>query len=142
MAEARERSGAEVSLLREFQISDEDYRHTKFETMENVLKKMGIPKNGKVAIFASSEFVPYHHVVMLQAIFGSDNVCFDPNLLRLIKYEKSEKELAICQMSNIVSDAAFRAMLAVCVSGMTELQVAGAGDFVMKELGAGRQGHD
>ncbi|MFH0797750.1 MAG: M24 family metallopeptidase [Candidatus Omnitrophota bacterium] len=140
VAEAKDRSGAEVSLLREFQISDEDYRHTKFDTLENVLKKMGVPKNGKAAIFASSEFVPYHHVVMLQAIFGSDNVSFDPLLLQLIKYEKSEKELAICQMSNIVSDAAFRAMLAVCVPGMTELQVAGAGDFVMKELGAGRQG--
>lgn len=138
--EAKERSGAEVSLLQEFQISDEDYRHTKFETMEGVLKKMGVAKNGKAAIFASSEFVPYHHVVMLQSLFGSDNVSFDPLLLQRIKYEKTEKELAICHMSNVVSDAAFRAMLAVCVPGMTELQVAGAGDFVMKELGAGRQG--
>src|SRR3990172_1004852 len=57
VAEAMERSGAGISLLREFQISDEDYRHTKFETMEDVLKKMGVRKNGKAAIFASSEFV-------------------------------------------------------------------------------------
>lgn len=138
--EAVKRSGAEIALLREFQISDEDYRWAHFTGLEALLSKIGIKKNAKVAIASSSQFIPYDHVLKFQGKFGADNVVFDPMLLQLIKYEKSDKELAIIQQANIIADAAMRGMLAVTAAGVTELQVAGVGDYVMKELGAARTG--
>ncbi len=138
--EAVERSGADLFLLEEFQISDEDYRHAHFVGVDDVLSSIGYKGDGKVAILSSAQFIPYDHMVLLQGKFGSDNVVFDPELLQLIKYEKSDRELQICKIANRIADAAMRGMLAVTVPGMTELEVAGVGDFIMKELGAGRTG--
>jgi len=56
---------------------------------------------------------------MLQSIFGKDNVIVDPEILRLIKYEKSDLELAIIQEANKIAEAALRGMLAVTVPGVT-----------------------
>jgi len=72
--------------------------------------------------------------------FGEKNVVFDPDTLRLIKYEKTDKELAIMQEANKIADAAMRGMLAVTIPGFTEVQVASVGDFIMKALGARRTG--
>jgi len=138
--EAVERSGADIFLLREFQISDEDYRHAHFVGIDDVLSSIGYKGGGKVAILSSAQFIPYDHVALFQGKFGSDNVVFDPEILQLIKYEKSDKELQICKIANRIADAAMRGMLAVTVPGMTELEIAGVGDFIMKELGAGRTG--
>jgi len=136
---ARE-SGANVSLMREFQISDEDYRHAHFETFRDILKKAGIKGKQKVAIFSSPEFLPLAHYELLAEQFGEANLLFDEQLLQRIKYVKTLKELRICEQANIVADAAFRAMLSVLVPGVRETEVAGVGEFVMKQLGAHRLG--
>jgi Xaa-Pro aminopeptidase len=136
-------SGAQLALLQEFQISDEDYRFAKFERLEDVASRMGPfrpEKPLKIAIFSSSQFIPYDHFGLLVGKFGGENVIFDVDLLRQIKYEKSEKELRIIETANTIADAAFLGMLAVLTTGMTELDVAAAGDYIMKRLGAGRTG--
>lgn len=139
--EAAQKSGAEVVLLREFQISDEEYRWAHFVSFEDVLKRLNLPRGRvKVAIASAPEFLPCSQLFMLQSVFGKDNVIFDPEILRLIKYEKSDVELAIMQEANKIADAALRGMLAVTVPGVTELQVAAVGDFIMKSLGARRTG--
>ncbi len=139
--EAVEFSGAEIALLMEFQISDEEYRHAHFRSLNEVMGDMGLGAGPqRVAVLSSPEFIPHGQVTILQEHFGAENVQFDPLLLQLIKYEKSDTELAIAGQANIIADAAFRAMLAVTVPGMTEIQVAGVGDFVMRELGARRAG--
>jgi len=138
--EAAERSGAEVLFLKDFQISDEEYRWARFLSLDQLLERLGLGRGKRVAICSSGEFIPYDHVVMLQGRLGSDNVVFDPMLLRLIKYEKSEKELMIMQQANRVADAALRGMLAVLLPGATELQVAAVGDHIVKALGGGRTG--
>jgi len=138
--EAIERSGAKIALLEEFQISDEDYRWAHFTNLDAVLGKIGVKRNAKVVIASSSQFVPYDHVVKFQGRFGADSVILDPLTLQLMKYEKSDTELAIMQQANIIADAAMRGMLATTVPGITELQVAGLGDYIMKELGAARTG--
>lgn len=137
--DAVESSGADVALLKELQISDEDYRHAHFSELDDILKKIN-QKVNKVVIFSSSEFIPFSHVEMLQKKFGKENVIFDSQILQLIKYEKSDKELLIMSYANIIADAAFRGALAVVSPGITELQVAGVADYIMKELGAGRIG--
>jgi len=141
LEEAAERSGADIALLREFQISDEEYRWAKFVSLNQVLNRINIPEHGsRVAIASSPEVLPYAQLSMLESHFGKENVIFDPEILRLIKYEKSDTELAIMQEANKIADAALRGMLAVTMPGFTELQVASVGDFIMKALGAGRTG--
>ncbi|MEM2936085.1 MAG: M24 family metallopeptidase [Candidatus Bathyarchaeia archaeon] len=140
LEEAAEKSGVKIALLKEFQISDEEYRWAHFLSLDKVLSQLGVRNGAKVAIGSSAQFIPYDHVLMFQSKFGADSVVQDPELLQLIKYEKSETELAIMQQANVIADAALGGMLAVTVPGMRELQVAGVGDYIMKELGAGRSG--
>ncbi len=136
-------SGADIALLREYQISDEDYRFAKFGTLEEVVSRLVPYRPGKAvkfAIFSSGQFIPYDHVAMLQGRFGADNVVFDLELLRKIKYEKSLAELKITGIANKIADAAFLGMLAVLEPGVRELDVAAAADYIMKRLGARRTG--
>jgi len=137
---AVEQSGADIALMEEFQISDEDYRHAHFQKFDDILKKAGVKGKQKVVVFSSPEFLPMVHYQLLADSFGKSNVVFDEELLQRIKYVKSLQELRICEQANIVADAAFRAMLAVLRPGVTEIQVAGVGEFVMKQLGAHRLG--
>ena len=136
-------SGAGLALLREFQISDEDYRFAAFERLEDVAARLA-PKRGarplRVAILSSSQVIPHDHVLLFQGRFGADNVVFDPGLLRLLKYEKSGTELDILGAAAAVADAAFLGMLSALRPGVRELDVAAAGDYVMKRLGARRTG--
>ncbi len=138
LEEAADRSGADIFLLREFQISDEEYRHADFTSLDQVLKSIGMTDPKMVAIVSSPEFLPLSQYRLLRKKFG-DAVCFNP-LLKQLKYEKSHAELRVCEQANIIADAGMRAMLASLRPGMTELQLAGIGDYVMKELGAGRTG--
>ena len=136
-------SGVEVALLREFQISDEDYRFAKFGTVEDVVRRLVPARPGrapKIAVFSSAQFVPHDHIAMLTGRFGGDNVVFDTDLLRPIKYEKSPAELEICGQANAIADAAFLGMLDSLEPGVRELDLAAVGDYVMKRLGAGRTG--
>lgn len=141
LEEAVQRSGAEIALLKEFQISDEEYRWATFASLDDILRQMRLAGcNRKTAIASAAEVLPYAQFSMLVSHFGRDKVVFDPQILHLMKYEKSDTELAIIREANKIADAAFRGMLAVTVPGSTELQVASVGDFIMKVLGAGRTG--
>jgi Xaa-Pro aminopeptidase len=136
-------SGAGVALLMEYQISDEDYRFARFDKLEDVVYKIIPFKPGapiKVAILSSSQFIPYDHISLFQGRFGAENVIFDVNLLRRIKYEKSLTELRITGLANRIADAAFLGMLSSLRPGMRELDVAAVGDYIMKRLGARRTG--
>lgn len=141
--EAVSASGADVALLREFQISDEDYRFARFGTVEDVVGRL-VPRRAgrpvRIAVLSSAQFLPHDHLAMLTGRFGSDNVVFDTDLLRRIKYEKSPAELAIIASAAAIADAAFLGMLAVLEPGVRELEVAAVGDSIMKRLGAGRTG--
>jgi Xaa-Pro aminopeptidase len=137
--ESVERSGAEIATLKEFQISDQDYRWANFVSFEKVLHQLGLSGQDKKIVIASSpETLPYSHFLMIQRCSKMENIIFDPEVLSRAKYEKSDAELAIMQEANKIADAALRGMLAACVPGVTELQVASVGDMIMKALGAKR----
>ena len=141
--ECVENSGVRVALLREFQISDEDYRFAKFGTVEDVVARLVPARPGrapKIAVFSSAQFVPHDHISILAGRFGGDNVVFDTDLLRRIKYEKSPAELRLCGLANAVADAAFLGMLAALEPGVRELDLAAVADYIMKRLGAARTG--
>ena len=138
--EAVRLSGAEVALLQEFQISDEEYRNVQCDNLRSIVRSLKVGRKPRVAIFSSGEFLPRDQHKLLIDTFGARNVVFDSLLLQLIKYVKTVKELKIMVEANKVTDAAFRAMLAVIVPGVRESQVAGVGDFVVKALGAHRTG--
>ncbi len=136
-------SGLDIALLREFQISDEDYRFAKFGSVKDIVGRL-VPdkarKRVKIAIFSSGQFLPHDHVLMFEGSFSADNVVFDAELLRRIKYEKSAAELKIIGQANTIADAAFLGMLSVLEPGVRELDVAAVGDYIMKKLGARRTG--
>ena len=138
--EAADASGCDICVLREFQISDEEYRNVKCESIRDIVKKLKVGRNPRIAIWSPAELLPHTQYDMLIDTFGKKNVNYDPLMLQLIKYEKSLKELQIMEQANKVTDAAFRAMLAVTVPGVRESQIAGVGDFVCKVLGAHRTG--
>jgi Xaa-Pro aminopeptidase len=136
-------SGAELSLLKEYQISDEDYRHARFERLEDIVQRIAPHRRGKpirAAVFSSSQFIPHDHLNLLQGKLGGENVVFDVDLLRKIKYEKSPTELKLIGTANRIADAAFLGMLSFLEPGVRELDVAAAGDYIMKRLGARRTG--
>ncbi|MEM2850180.1 MAG: hypothetical protein QXI36_07910, partial [Candidatus Bathyarchaeia archaeon] len=118
LEEAAEKSGADIVLLREFQISDEEYRWARFTDLGDVLKRLGLLGGVRVAVASAPGFLPCSHLFMLQSIFGKDNVIIDPEILRVLKYEKSDLELALMQEANKIADAALRGMLAVTVPGV------------------------
>ena len=138
--EAADASGCDIRVLREFQISDEEYRNVKCDSIADVVRKLRAGRNPRMVVWSPSEFLPHAQYDMLADAFGKKNVVYDPLMLQLIKYEKSLKELRVMQEANKVTDAAFRAMLAVTAPGVRESQVAGVGDFVCKALGAHRTG--
>ena len=139
MEEAAERSGAKIFLLQEFQISDEEYRHAHFTSLEEVLASLGAQGAKKVAMLSSPEFLPLSQYRLFAERFG-DGVTFDPLISQLVKYEKTHSELRVCAQANTIADAGMRGMLAALRPGITEIEIAGLGDFIMKELGAGRTG--
>ena len=138
--EAADASGCDICVLREFQISDEEYRNVKCNSIGEVVRKLKVGRNPRIAIWSPAEFLPHSQYEMLTDTFGKKNVVYDPLMLQLIKYKKSMKELRIMEQANKVTDAAFRAMLAVTAPGVRESQIAGVGDFVCKALGAHRTG--
>jgi len=143
IADCLKASGAGLALLREFQISDEDYRFATFQSLEAVVAALISFRAGlapKIAVVSSGQFIPHDHILMLQGKFGSDNVLFDTDLLRRIKYEKSPTELNLIGAANRIADAAFLGMLAVLTPGVRELDVAAVADYIMKKLGARRTG--
>lgn len=138
--EAAIASGCEICVLRDFQISDEEYRNVKSDSIRDVVRKLSVGRKPRIAVWSPAEFLPHAQYDMLTDTFGKKNVAYDPLLLQHIKYEKSLKELKVMEQANKVTDAAFRAMLAVTAPGIRESQVAGVGDFVCKALGAHRTG--
>ncbi len=141
LEEAAESSGADIALMEEFQISDEEYRHAHFENLDDIIRRLDLPAGAqKVAICSSAEFLPLVHYQLLVGKFGAENVVFAEDLLQKIKYAKTAKELAIMQQANLAADAAFRGMLAAAVPGARETDVAGVGEFIFKQLGSHRLG--
>jgi Xaa-Pro aminopeptidase len=141
LEEAAENSGADIALMREFQISDEDYRHAHFDNLDDIIRRLDLPAGPqKIAVGSSAEFLPLAHYRILCDKFGAESIVFAEELLQKIKYAKTAKELAIMQQANIVADAAFRGLLAAAVPGARETDLAGVAEFIFKQLGAHRLG--
>ena len=141
LEEAAEASGADIALMQEFQISDEEYRHAHFENLDDIIRGLDLPAGPqRVAVGSSPEFLPLAHYQLLVSKFGAEGVVFAEDLLQKIKYAKTAKELAIMQQANIVADAAFRGMLACAVPGVRETELAGVAEFIFKQLGSHRLG--
>jgi Xaa-Pro aminopeptidase len=60
------------------------------------------------------------------------------DILLDLRYRKSESELRVMRVSAAIATAGMRAALALLRPGITELEVAGAAEYVMKRLGGER----
>ena len=66
LEEAAEASGADIALMQEFQISDEEYRHAHFENLDDIIRRLDLPAGPqKLAVCSSPEFLPLAHYQLL-----------------------------------------------------------------------------
>ena len=136
------RAGAKVHKAELLQLADEKYP-VEAEKLEDILNAAN---NGKmperIGLLSPRQVVSASLIDYLNDLLGSENVIDAQPVYYHIKYEKSDREMALIRDAAIIGDAAMAAMLAVLKPGMLETQVAAWGYFVAKELGAEEFGFD
>ncbi len=136
------RAGAKVHKAELLQLADEKYP-VEAEKLEDILKEANNGKMPKrMGLLSPRQVLPASLVDYLNNLLGSANVIDAQPIYYRIKYEKSDREMALIRDAAIIGDVAMAAMLAVLKPGMLETQVAAWGYFVAKELGAEEFGFD
>ena len=119
--------------LNSFEIPYQDYRDTRFWSLQESLTDLVGVDFGKVGLLTSLNTVPVDVYQHLQSVGDVVDVSW---ILRSSRYKKSVTELSFYRRSSAIATLAVRAMLDSIESGMTELELAAIGDKRMKELGA------
>jgi len=136
------RSGAKVHKAEILQLADEKYP-VAAERLEDILKEANdgvFPK--RIALLTPRQVIPASLVEYCEKLVGKENVVDAQEIYQKIKYEKSDRELALTHDAAQIADAVMEAMLAVLKPGMLETQVAAWGYFAARELGAEELGFD
>jgi Xaa-Pro aminopeptidase len=130
-----------AAFTEEFAIPDEYYEGVEYESLEQLIPETAGRAVRRVGILTSLDMVPVNILNRFKAAAGKGVEFVEADdILRDMRYEKSENEFACMAQANAIANAAARAMLAVLKPGLRETQVAAAADFVMKSLGADAYG--
>ena len=123
-----------------FKISGQHYDGTRFWTLAELLEDAAGRVPARVATLSAPDVLPWSVTRALQAV----GVELDDHsdLLRELRYRKTETELTMFRIASSIATQAMEAMLAAVAPGVTELEVAAAGDAVVKRLGAYGYGFD
>ena len=136
------RAGATVHKVEMLQLADEQYP-VAAETLEAVcLAANGGTLPRRIGLLTPRQVIPASVLDYLRERFGADNILDIQEGYQRIKYEKSDREMALIADASVIADAVMAAMLAVLQPGMLETQVAAWGHFVARELGAEELGFD
>ncbi len=136
------RSGAKVHKVEMLQLADEKYP-IDAEKLEDVLAEAnGGPAPRRVGLLTPRQILPASLLEYLHELVGPANVVDIQLGYQKIKYEKSDREMALIGDAAIIGDAVMEAMLRVLRPGLLETQVAAWGWFVAKELGSEEMGFD
>ena len=136
------RAGVKVHKAELLQLADEKYP-VQAETLEEIIKDAcGGRMPERIGLLTPRQVIPASLVEYCQAILGRDNVVDAQLLYYKIKYEKSDREMALTHDAAVIGDAVMEALLAVLEPGLLETQVVAWGQFVAKELGAEELGFD
>lgn len=136
------RSGAVVHKAELLQLADEKYP-IEAEKLEDVLSaaNRGI-RPGRIALLTPRQVIPASLVAYCEGLVGRANVVDAQDLYYRVKYEKSEREMALIRDAASIGDSVMECMLAVLRPGLLETQVAAWGHFAARELGAEELGFD
>lgn len=123
-----------------FKIPGQHYDGTRFWTLVELLEDASGQLPARVATLSAPDVLPWSITRALQAV----GVELDDRsgLLRELRYRKTETELTMFRIASTIATEAMEAMLAAVAPGVTELEVAAAGDAVVKRLGAYGYGFD
>ncbi len=135
------RANAKVHKVELLQLADEKYP-IRAERLEDVLDATAGKKVHSIGLLTPCQVIPAGIVASLEKIVGPGNVFDAQELYQLIRYEKSDIEMALIRDAAIIGDAMMRVMLAVLRPGLLETQVAGWAYWAAKELGAEENGWD
>lgn len=136
------RANAPVHKVELLQLADEKYP-IEAETLEQILRAAsGGGPIAPLGLLSPAQVIPAGVVDHLRELLGPENVVDAQDLYYKIKYEKSDREMALIRDANRIADVMMRAMLAVLKPGMLETQVAAWGYLVGKELGSEENGWD
>jgi Xaa-Pro aminopeptidase len=129
----------EFRNLLELKIPEEDYPGYAFTTFADALEEACGSLPSKAGLLTLKDLIPASTYEMFRGVPSVELVDATDILLDL-RYRKSESELGIMRVSARIATQAMEAALAVIRPGVTELEVAAAGEYVMKRLGAERFG--
>ena len=124
-----------TEFVNEFSIPDEYYEGLERADLTKVIfDYAGNIK--RIGFLSASDLIPAKFMDFLKTSFGSDVEVVDcSDILEDMRYNKSENEFKCMEQADYIACAAVRSMLAVSKPGVTETEIAAAGDFTIKALG-------
>jgi Xaa-Pro aminopeptidase len=136
------RSGASVHKVEMLKLADEDYP-VEAERVEDLIEAAAGGKPKRIGLLTPREVFPLSIYEFLVGYLGSGEAVVDAQeLFYRIKYEKSEREMALIEQAGLICDVMLQGMLAVLRPGMLETQVSQWGYAIGQELGAEEFGFD
>jgi Xaa-Pro aminopeptidase len=117
-----------------FKIPGQVYEDTRFWTLPEIFEEQFGRVPERLAALSAGDVLTWGMASSLQAI----GIRLDDGsaLLRELRYRKTPAELEMFRMASRIATEAMRAMLEAVRPGVTELDVAAAGDAVVKRMGA------
>lgn len=126
----------ETSFVREFSIPDEYYEGIEYASLREVVGKYA-GKIKTIGLMTSRDILPEQLVSSLaNDVINGVELVDATDILKDMRYEKSENELACMHQADVIASAAVRAMLSIVRPELRECEVAAVADFVIKSLGA------
>ena len=135
------RSGCRVGRVEMLKLADEEYP-VEADRMEDVVEDICGSKPKRLALLTPRAVMPVAIYEWFEAYVGKGNLLDGQELYFKIKYEKSDKEMALTRQAAKISDVMIEGMLSVMHPGMLQTQVAQWGWAVASEMGAEELGFD
>jgi len=129
--------GVTAAFVEEFAIPDEYYEAPSYRSLKQLIAETAGRTVRRIGLLTGLDLIPQKLLQTFKHAAGDDVEFVEADdILRDLRYRKSESEFACMAQANKIASAAARAMLAVLRPGLRETQVAAVGDFVIKSLGA------
>ena len=125
-----------------FEIPFQDYGHTKFWSLTEILKDVLDAIPSEIGILSASNVVSAEMMELLRQIDSKLQLRDVSHILAKSRYEKSTAELEMYRIASGIATEAMRAILDLVRPGLRELEVAAEADRVMKQMGAYSYGFD
>ncbi len=136
------RSGATVHKVEMLKLADEEYP-IEAERVEDVIEAAAGGKPKSIGLLTPREVLPLSIYEFLVGYMGNREMIVDAQeIYYRIKYEKSEREMALIKQAGLICDVMLKGMLSVLRPGILETQVSQWGYSIAQELGAEEFGFD